>query len=138
MKKLLLLLLLPITVFANPYQYPITRVIDGDTVAFKVDYLPPELGQELSLRIYGVDTPEKGGRAQCSQENARGWMATKFTTDVVSKATQRLIIIRDWDKFGGRVLGDLILDGKNLKDLLISNGLAREYYGDKKTSWCTN
>ena len=40
-----------------------------------------------------------------------------------------------WDKFGGRVLGDLIIDGKSLRQLLLDNGYAREYYGDKKQSW---
>ena len=40
-----------------------------------------------------------------------------------------------WDKFGGRVLGDLIVDGKSLRQLLLDNGYAREYYGDKKKSW---
>jgi endonuclease YncB( thermonuclease family) len=41
-----------------------------------------------------------------------------------------------WDKYGGRVLGDVIVDGKSLRNLLITQGPAREYYGDKKQSWC--
>jgi endonuclease YncB( thermonuclease family) len=42
----------------------------------------------------------------------------------------------DWDKYGGRVLGDVILDGKSLREMLIEKGYAREYYGEAKTSWC--
>jgi endonuclease YncB( thermonuclease family) len=42
----------------------------------------------------------------------------------------------DWDKYGGRVLGDVILDGKSLRQMLITNGFAREYYGEAKQSWC--
>jgi len=41
-----------------------------------------------------------------------------------------------WDKFGGRVLGDIIVNGQSVRAGLIANGLAREYYGDAKQSWC--
>ena len=47
------------TVLANPYNWQITRVIDGDTVAFKADFMPAPLKPELSIRVLGVDTPEK-------------------------------------------------------------------------------
>jgi endonuclease YncB( thermonuclease family) len=39
----------------------------------------------------------------------------------------------DWDKYGGRVLGDVILNGQSLRQMLIVNGYAREYYGEAKT-----
>jgi endonuclease YncB( thermonuclease family) len=42
----------------------------------------------------------------------------------------------DWDKYGGRVLGDVLLNGQSLRGMLIANGFAREYYGEAKTSWC--
>ena len=65
MKKLILLLLIvPVLVTAQPRQRPgvaydavITRVIDGDTVAFQADFLPAPLKKELSIRVYGVDPP---------------------------------------------------------------------------------
>jgi endonuclease YncB( thermonuclease family) len=144
MKKLLLLLLIvPVLVLAQPKQKPgvtydavITRVIDGDTVAFHAPFLPAPLKQELSIRVYGVDTPEKGHRAQCPSEAQRGEAASAFTKQAVAQATQRQIVIMDWDKYGGRVLGDLLLDGKSLRVLLIQNGFAREYYGEAKQSWC--
>jgi endonuclease YncB( thermonuclease family) len=144
MKKLLLLLLIvPVLALAQPKQKPgvtydavITRVIDGDTVAFHAPFLPAPLKQELSIRVYGVDTPEKGHRAQCPSEAQRGEAASAFTKQAVAQATQRQIVIMDWDKYGGRVLGDLLLDGKSLRVLLIQNGFAREYYGEAKQSWC--
>ena len=144
MKKLILLLLIvPVLALAQPKQKPgvtydaeITRVIDGDTVAFRAPFLPDPLKKELSIRVFGVDTPEKGHRAQCESENARGQAATAFTKNAIAQATQRQIILMDWDKYGGRVLGDLLLDGKSLRVLLIQNGFAREYYGEAKQSWC--
>ncbi len=48
---------------AEIYDYKVTRVIDGDTVEFEAPFLPAPLKPVLSLRVLGVDTPEKGGRA---------------------------------------------------------------------------
>jgi micrococcal nuclease len=144
MKKLLaLLLIVPVLAVAQPRQRPgvtydavITRVIDGDTVAFQADFLPAPLKKELSIRVYGVDTPEKGFRAQCPSEAQRGEAATAFTKAQINAATKRQIVLMDWDKYGGRVLGDVLLNGQSLRGMLIQNGFAREYYGEAKTSWC--
>lgn len=118
------------------YDVEILRVVDGDTVAFKADFLPAPLKKELSIRVYGVDTPEKGFRAKCPSEDQRGQSATAFTKELVTVAKKRQIVLYDWDKYGGRVLGDVILDGYSLRSLLISKGFAREYYGEAKQSWC--
>ena len=118
------------------YDFPITRIIDGDTVAFEANFLPDPLKQELSIRVYGVDTPEKSWRAECDSEAAWGEQASQFTKDQLNGATVIQVAIYKWDKFGGRVLGDIIIDGKSLRYMLIENGFAREYYGDKKKSWC--
>lgn len=144
MKKLLLLLLLAVlplfAVAATPqgvtYEAQILKVTDGDTVVIAAPYLPAPLKPQLAVRIYGVDTPEKGHRAQCPSEAERGAMATKFTTQLVAKSVQRFVVLYGWDKFGGRVLGDIILDGQSLRAQLIANGFAREYYGEAKQSWC--
>jgi len=118
------------------YDAVITRVIDGDTVAFQAPFLPAPLKPELSIRVFGVDTPEKGFRAQCVSEDQRGQAATAFTKAQINASAKRQVILMDWDKYGGRVLGDVILDGKSLRQMLISNGFAREYYGEAKQSWC--
>ena len=144
MKKIITILLLAISTVAvaqkqkpmNIYDFPITRVIDGDTVAFQANFLPPPLKQELSIRVFGVDTPEKGHRAMCPSEDQRGQAASAFTKNAIAKAQKRQVAIADWDKYGGRVLGDILLDGQSLRMMLIQNGFAREYYGEAKTSWC--
>lgn len=118
------------------YDTKISRVNDGDTVVISAPFLPAPLKPELAVRIYGVDTPEKGFRAKCPQEDQRGQAATAFTKNAVSKSTKHQVIIYDWDKFGGRILGDMILDGYSLRDLLIQNGYARAYFGEAKQSWC--
>lgn len=143
LKYFLVLLLLPTLAFAEVkkpdgavYDYKVLRVVDGDTVEFEAAFLPDPLPKKLSIRVWGVDTPEKSFRAKCDSEKARGEEATKFTKDLVAHAKTLQISIYEWDKFGGRVLGDVIIDGNSLTKMLIDNGYAREYYGDAKKSWC--
>jgi endonuclease YncB( thermonuclease family) len=143
MKKLLLtLLLVPVLAFAQKtpkgvlYDAQIIRVSDGDTIVIAAPFLPQPLKPELAVRIYGVDTPEKGFRGQCDSEKQRGEAASVFTKNLVNASQQRQVILYSWDKFGGRVLGDIILNGQSLRAQLIANGFAREYYGDAKQSWC--
>lgn len=143
MKKLLLtLLLVPALAFAQKtpkgvmYDAQILRVSDGDTIVIAAPFLPQPLKPELAVRIYGVDTPEKGFRGQCDSEKQRGEAASVFTKNLVNASQQRQVVLYGWDKFGGRVLGDIILNGQSLRAQLIANGFAREYYGDAKQSWC--
>jgi micrococcal nuclease len=143
MKKLLLtLLLVPALAFAQKtpkgvmYDAQILRVSDGDTIVIAAPFLPQPLKPELAVRIYGVDTPEKGFRGQCDSEKQRGEAASVFTKNLVNASQQRQVVLYGWDKFGGRVLGDIILNGQSLRSQLIANGFAREYYGDAKQSWC--
>lgn len=145
MKKLLILfaaLTLSFNVFAAKeekgvmYDVVLTRIVDGDTVGFKAEWLPAPLKPELLIRVYGVDTPEKGWRGKCDKEKAAGDAATAFTKAKIKASTKRQVLLIGWDKFGGRVLGDIFLDGQSLRQMLIANGHAREYYGEAKTSWC--
>jgi micrococcal nuclease len=143
MKKLLaILLLVPTLALAQKtpkgvlYDAQIVRVSDGDTIVIAAPFLPAPLKPELAVRIFGVDTPEKGFRGQCESEKQRGEAASVFTKQLVTASTQRQVVLYSWDKFGGRVLGDIILNGQSLRAQLIQNGFAREYYGDAKQSWC--
>lgn len=144
MKKLLSILLLALSINGYAAKAPqgvtydaqILKVSDGDTIVIAAPFLPQPLKPQLAVRIYGVDTPEKGFRAKCPQEDERGKLASKFTTNAVAKSVKRQVVLYDWDKFGGRVLGDILLDGVSLRTMLIANGFAREYYGEAKQSWC--
>ena len=134
MRWLVVLLLSTAPAVATPYE--ITRVIDGDTVEIAVDFLPSPLPPKLSIRVMGIDTPEKAPRAQCDAEAALAKKASAFTKDAVANATEIDVQILKWDKYGGRALGDVFLDQQSLAQSLISAGLARPYKGDAKQSWC--
>ncbi len=145
MKKIITTLLLALVATAGyaqktpqgvTYDANILKVSDGDTIVIAAPFLPAPLKPQLAVRIFGVDTPEKGFRAKCESENQRGLAASEFTKKLVTGSQKRQVTLYDWDKFGGRVLGDIILDGKSLRQQLIANGFAREYFGDAKQSWC--
>jgi len=147
MKRFLaVLLLVPVLAFAQKtpqgvtYDAQILRVTDGDTVVIAAPFLPKPLKPELAIRVFGVDTPEKGHRAQCDSEKVRGEAASAFTKNAINQAAAAggkfQVTMYGWDKFGGRVLGDLLINGQSLRAALIANGFAREYYGEAKQSWC--
>jgi endonuclease YncB( thermonuclease family) len=147
MKQFLLLLLataLAVPAFAQgkmpkreaTYDAQIIRVSDGDTIVIAAPFLPAPLKPELAVRIFGVDTPEKGHRAQCPKEAQMGELASQYTKQLVSSGQKFQVTLYAWDKFGGRVLGDIIVNGQSVRQGLIANGLAREYYGEAKQSWC--
>ena len=145
MKKLLLtiaLLFCTSSIYAQKtpqgvlYDAKIIRVTDGDTVVIAAPYLPAPIKPEIAVRVFGVDTPEKGFRGQCDSEKQRGEAASVFTKNAIASTQKHQVILYGWDKFGGRVLGDIILNGVSLRAELIKNGFAREYYGDAKQSWC--
>ncbi len=137
-----ILLLIPAIAIAQKtpqgviYDAQIIRVSDGDTVVIAAPFLPKPLKPELAVRVFGVDTPEKGFRAQCESEKQRGEAASVFTKKAIASTKKHQVVLYGWDKFGGRVLGDLILNGVSLRSELIKNGFAREYYGEAKQSWC--
>ena len=145
-KLLLLLLAVPVLAFAQKtpqgvtYDAQILRITDGDTVVIAAPFLPKPLKPELAVRVFGVDTPEKGFRAQCESEKQRGEAASAFTKNAIATAAAQggkfQATLYGWDKFGGRVLGDILVNGQSLRAALIANGFAREYYGEAKQSWC--
>jgi endonuclease YncB( thermonuclease family) len=114
----------------------VVRAVDGDTVALRVvPPLPAPLG-EVHLRIRGVDCPElfKPG---CAGERAAAGEALRFTQEWLPRAA--VLRLCGWDKYGGRVLGDLgAVGGGWLSERLLASAHARVYDGrGPRASWCT-
>lgn len=136
MKKYIFLILLIVTTYTkaeNLYDYKIIKVIDGDTVNIKVDFLPEELGDTLSVRIFGIDTPEIRGR--CIKEIEQAKNARNFLKDVISKNEYK-IVIKGRDKYF-RLLGDVKIGDSYVSDIMLNKGYAVSYKGKThKNSWC--
>lgn len=99
--------------------------IDGDTV---------RRGEE-TIRLIGFDTPETY-RAQCDTERAKGEAATARLQELLRQASQaQLSYLPRRDQYG-RSLARLMLDGEDVADILVSEGLARRYSGGQRAPWC--
>ena len=120
------------------YNWQVLRVLDGDTLEIKNEFLPEEL--KLFVRIKGIDTPEKSFRAKCLKEKKLAQKATDFTTKLINEAIANKQNIDfseiKWDKYGGRIVAKVKIGNKIIGDELIKSGLAKPYFGEKKSSWC--
>ena len=106
---------------------------DGDTCYIIYESLPESL-QKMSIRVLGIDTPEIKGN--CNKEKELALEAREFANSVFKAAKSIEFKDLKWDKYGGRVLSNVYLDGKLYADLIIAKGLAKSYDGGKKISWC--
>ena len=69
--------------------------------------------------------------------NGAAAAATTFATDAIRTARRVLIRNPAWGKWGGRVIADVLIDGRSLATALIEAGLARRYDGGRRAGWCS-
>ena len=117
------------------YSCVVLRVYDGDTFKCKL-----ESGEEVKVRLIGVDTPEstKNQKAYRDAERTRtdveeivamGKEAKRFTESILKKGTKVVLEtdVQVFDKYG-RVLAYVYLpEGKMLNLLLVEEGYAMVY-----------
>lgn len=110
----------------------IVSVYDGDTFKVDVPGWPDIVGKNMSIRIYGIDTPEiKGtsGRIKDTALRAR----TELTNILTFGKLIELRNMRRGKYF--RIIADVYVDGKNVAKAMIDKGLAKEYYGGARPIW---
>ena len=126
---------------------PIVEVYDGDTIKSEMTSRLPSPLDKISIRIRGIDTPEKPaasyhetgklGRAGCIKEAELALEATEFVKSMAIGNTKMKVENFEWDKYGGRILGDVKIGGDDVATSLIAAGLAVPYDGGTKTkNWC--
>lgn len=111
------------------------RNYDADTITFDIPNVHPLIGKHISVRVRHVDTPEIKGSLPCEKEVAR--TAKRLIENLLKNAKRIDLENADKDKYF-RILADVIIDGKPLKDILLKNHLAYEYEGKtkEKLNWC--
>jgi len=103
------------------------RVIDGDTFEDR------DTGERY--RVENIDTPETGPRAACPAERELGDRATQRARALIAGAEQ--ISVRRTgrrDRYD-RVIAFIQIDGRDLGEALIADGLARPWRG-RREPWC--
>ena len=103
------------------------RVIDGDTLE--------DMRDDITYRVVNIDTPETGSRARCAAERALGNRATDAVRSLVDQA--RRLELRPTgrrDRYG-RTIAFVLIDGRDMGETLIAEGLARPWRG-RREPWC--
>lgn len=141
MKNILIILILFNSIIAasNAEDYSdvsvsrIIKVIDGDTFRVDINELPDIIGKNIRIRILGINAPEINGK--CTFEKELAIKARDFVQILLDNAD--LVILKNLNRGNFfRLLAEVIVDGKNLGELLVANDLAVRYQGQKKLSWC--
>ena len=117
------------------YQNPIyVRNYDGDTITFNLPDLHPIIGEKISVRVNGIDTPEIKGN--CEKEKYDAQQAKEMVADILKDAEQITLKNIERGKYF-RIAANILVDGEDLGDILVEAGVAVKYDGGKKShKWC--
>ncbi|GGX87484.1 hypothetical protein GCM10007160_13610 [Litchfieldella qijiaojingensis] len=139
-----LTLLLSAPAMAQPYGpifvNEITGVYDGDTFYVNIVEWPPIIGNNMPVRIQGINTPELRSRcdtdAAKEAERERARKAKAFVEEQLREADTIVLHNIERGSFF-RLIADVKLDGRDLGDLLIAAGHAQPYEpGAGGQAWC--
>jgi len=107
----------------------VTKVVDGDTV-----YLRCPGAQPRRARLLGFDTPEAFS-PKCRAEKRLADKATRYLRREIRGASAFSFQFRGHDRYG-RDLVRMMIDGQDIADIMVSQGLAVRYHGGRKIDWC--
>ncbi|MEQ3513632.1 thermonuclease family protein [Pseudoalteromonas sp. BZB3] len=111
----------------------VTSIYDGDTFKVNLKEVPAIFGENLSIRIAKIDTPELRGK--CDQEKILARKAKQFTAGRLRKSKSIILKNPERGKYF-RVIAEVYVDGQNLGEELLKEGLAVKYDGGKRKNWC--
>jgi len=113
------------------YNCTVEKVVDGDTIDVVLD-LGFDILYKSRVRLFGIDTPES--RTRNKDEKVRGKMAGAFLKEAIEDGEKVVIQTKLKDSKGkyGRVLGDVVVDGININQLMVKCHLAVAYHGQSK------
>ena len=111
------------------YKCEVKRVVDGDTVDVIID-LGFSIHFSTRVRLYGIDTPES--RTRDKDEKVRGFLSKDYLKEWLDQGG--VIIRTHRDKKGkfGRVLGEMVVGGRNINLLMVDENHAVKYEGQSK------
>ena len=136
---LILLLVIPAAINASPNYgsiaiSSITSVYDGDTFRANIPNYPPIVGENIGIRINGIDTPEIRGK--CPKEVSLAKDAQRFAEKTLRSA--KVVELRNMKRGKYfRIVADVYVDGVNLGEQLVNQGFAVIYDGQSsRRDWC--
>lgn len=123
------------TVYDNVTVDRVVSIYDGDTIKANIYTWPRIVGENIGIRIRGIDTPEIRDKRPLIK--ALAFEARDYLINLIENAkTIELRNIQRGKYF--RLVADVYVDNKNISDILIDEGLAVSYDGGKKPTWEIN
>lgn len=111
-------------------------VYDADSIKVDLADLPPIIGENVMVRINGVDAPEL--RALCDNEKQRAREAKQWLVERLRSADVIELRHMERGKYF-RIVADVYADGVDVGQELIAAGLAVSYNGGTKSNpWCAS
>ena len=101
------------------------RVWDGDSIRLGTTR------QSDAVRIFNIDAPEIEG--QCAYESDLALQSKNRLAELVNG--RRIEIFRQGTDRYGRTLAAIRVEGRDVGDILVSEGLARTWAGHREP-WC--
>ena len=113
------------------YNATVIKVVDGDTIDALVD-LGFDTWKQVRIRMNGINTPES--RTRDLEEKARGLAAKARLKEILKENKNKFILVSHGVGKYGRCLGEIFLNqnSDSINNLLISEGHAVEYHGEKR------
>ena len=105
---------------------------ESNRCEFSFPQTEPSAEKRLLIRLAGIHTPHI--KASCEQETFLGKQAKDLIHGYLSSAVH--IELKNYSKRGRELAGRLVADGQDLSELLLTQGLAVPYGGNKK-DWCS-
>jgi len=102
-------------------QYKVTRVTDGDTIR-GISH-----GKKITVRLIGIDAPDVS-HSKNTPGQPFSEAATKYLAGIVQNKTVEIISYGP-DRYG-RILAEVIVDGRNVNIEMLKAGYAEVYRGD--------
>lgn len=125
--KLPHLLVATALVIGGPALAAAPRIIDGDTIEVEGE----------TVRILNIDAPELH-HSGCDAEKRLAVLARKRVRELIGDGSALTLLRGDGNRMTdrhGRTLARVLVNGADIGDALVADGLARPWEG-KRRSWC--
>ena len=105
----------------------VVDVYDGDTFKIDLPNIHPLFGDDISIRLFGVDTPEMKGTSD--EVKALAMQAQQVTEKALKGASKIELRNPQRGKYF-RIISEVWIDGESLAEMLKAEGLAKDYDGE--------
>lgn len=115
--------------YGNFYNVKVISNYDGDTLTVDIPDVPELFGDNIKVRVLGIDTPEM--KSSCEKEHMLAVSAKELVYTITRDYPYITLLNTKRDKYF-RILADVQTTKGDLATILLESGLAVRYDGGTK------